>query len=258
MVSTVSTKTAGIYKISCSANSKFYIGSSINIETRFKQHKSKLKKNCHSNKHLQSAWNKYGEVSFTFEILEIIQENNIEIVRNLEQKMLDSYLSEDWGKLFNIAITVDMTITSDETKANMLKDWENPERKQKMANRVRKSGSGIYPWKNNKYKAQISSGGTTTYLGVFDTYEQALFSRLKAEEYYWGKEYKEMRDDPNYKKKKLKKSGAGIRLEKSGRYSAYIDIKEKQKRLGTFTTKEEALAARLEAEKLYWGESDAN
>jgi hypothetical protein len=67
-----------------------------------------------------------------------------------------------------------------------------------------------------------------------------------------------MRDDPNYKKKKLKKSGAGIRLEKSGRYSAYIDIKEKQIRLGTFDTHDEALIARLEAEKLYWGESDAN
>ena len=251
-------KIAGIYKISCTANSKFYIGSSINITTRFKQHKSKLDKNCHANQHLQNAWNNYGEDSFTFEILEIMQENSVEIVRSLEQKMLDSYLTEDWNKLFNIAVTVDMTVTSDETKANMLKNWENPERKHKMSNRVRKSGSGIYPWKNNKYKAQISGGGTTTYLGVFDTYEQALSSRLKAEEYYWGEEYKEMCADPNYKKKKLRKSGTGVRLEKSGRYSAYIDLKGKQKRLGRFDNYEQALAARLNAEKLYWGESNGN
>jgi len=36
-------------------------------------HKYKLRKNIHDNPHLQSAWNKYGENNFKFEIIEIIK-----------------------------------------------------------------------------------------------------------------------------------------------------------------------------------------
>lgn len=60
----------GIYSIINNANNKCYIGQSFNIALRFSQHKSKLKKNKHANKHLQNAWNKYGENCFKFEIIE--------------------------------------------------------------------------------------------------------------------------------------------------------------------------------------------
>ena len=63
-------KKIGIYKITNLKNGKIYIGQSINILERFTQHKSDLKGNRHSNKHLQSAYNLYGLETFKFEILE--------------------------------------------------------------------------------------------------------------------------------------------------------------------------------------------
>jgi group I intron endonuclease len=60
---------SGIYKILNKINGKFYIGSSINIKTRWSKHKSLLRNNKHDNEHLQNAWNIYGEDNFEFIIL---------------------------------------------------------------------------------------------------------------------------------------------------------------------------------------------
>lgn len=59
----------GIYKITNLINKKIYIGSSCYIKRRWSEHKSDLNNNSHCNKHLQRAWNKYGEESFSFEII---------------------------------------------------------------------------------------------------------------------------------------------------------------------------------------------
>lgn len=91
-------KISGIYKITNNINQKFYIGSSEDIEKRWYHHKNCLNKGIHINKHLQLAWNKYGENNFSFEIIEKCEpQNTLEI----EQKYLDMY----WkcGKLYNIA-----------------------------------------------------------------------------------------------------------------------------------------------------------
>lgn len=61
---------SGIYKITCLSNGKFYIGSSKNIYYRNKRHLSELRKNKHKNPKLSNAFNKYGEDSFTTEIVE--------------------------------------------------------------------------------------------------------------------------------------------------------------------------------------------
>ena len=59
-----------IYKITNKVNGKTYIGSTKNVNARWVKHKALLRHNRHSNLHLQAAWNKYGEGSFTFEIIE--------------------------------------------------------------------------------------------------------------------------------------------------------------------------------------------
>lgn len=58
-----------IYKIENKINHKKYIGITENPRQREKSHFSKLKNNSHCNKHLQNAWNKYGEKNFYFEII---------------------------------------------------------------------------------------------------------------------------------------------------------------------------------------------
>ena len=63
-------KILGVYTITNSINNKIYVGKSNNCYNRFSKHKSALNKNTHPNNHLQSAWNKYGEDNFKFEILE--------------------------------------------------------------------------------------------------------------------------------------------------------------------------------------------
>ncbi len=63
---------SGIYKITCTANKRIYIGSAVNLRKRKNDHFSYLRQNTHGNPHMQNAWNKYGEQAFTFEILELV------------------------------------------------------------------------------------------------------------------------------------------------------------------------------------------
>jgi group I intron endonuclease len=62
----------GIYKITNSGNDHFYIGSSVNLTRRKSRHFSELRNNRHNNRHLQAAWNKYGEAAFTFAVVELV------------------------------------------------------------------------------------------------------------------------------------------------------------------------------------------
>jgi group I intron endonuclease len=77
---------SGIYSITNIIDGKSYIGSAKNIKERLKTHKSKLKLGNHINPHLQYAWNKYGEDSFKFEIME---EAPINELLKAEQVYLD-------------------------------------------------------------------------------------------------------------------------------------------------------------------------
>lgn len=61
----------GVYKIINIVNNKFYIGStSESFIKRWSHHINALRRNTHKNIHLQNAFNKYGEKSFKFEIIE--------------------------------------------------------------------------------------------------------------------------------------------------------------------------------------------
>ena len=59
-----------IYKIVNLVNDKFYVGSTTNKKVRFRQHRKLLRGNRHHCKHLQAAWNKYGESKFDFVVVE--------------------------------------------------------------------------------------------------------------------------------------------------------------------------------------------
>lgn len=60
----------GIYYIKNKTNGKMYIGKSIDIQKRWKSHKTQLKNGNHVNPHLQSSWDKYGDNAFEFSIIE--------------------------------------------------------------------------------------------------------------------------------------------------------------------------------------------
>ena len=90
----------GIYQITNKVNGKIYIGSCFNnsFKRRWGKHLERLRKNKHNNKHLQSAYNLYGEDSFIFTICEYSLGDKEE-VHKLEQKYLDSQI--EWGHDYN-------------------------------------------------------------------------------------------------------------------------------------------------------------
>ena len=91
--------TSGIYRIYCKSEDKSYIGKSINIEERWKNHLNELKKGKHINKKLQKVFNKYGKDDFEFSILK-------EVDDYYEITYYESYYAEKFNafnKGYNIA-----------------------------------------------------------------------------------------------------------------------------------------------------------
>lgn len=93
----------GIYKIECSENSNVYVGSSVNIEKRWSRHKDDLKHNKHHCLYLQRAWNKYGELCFTFSV--VCSVLNKEDLIPIEQHFIDEETC-----LFNSLLTANSSL----------------------------------------------------------------------------------------------------------------------------------------------------
>lgn len=89
----------GVYGIFCKANGRWYIGSSVRIKIRWRQHRNALVKNCHHSSKLQNAWNKYGEDVFQFSVLQTVKMS--ECLKTCEQAWIDKLNSYDDG--FNSA-----------------------------------------------------------------------------------------------------------------------------------------------------------
>ena len=80
-----------IYRIRNVTNQKFYVGSTVNTQERFRTHRKKLRTNKHHCAHLQAAWNKYGEDCFKFEIIQVVIGQDLQAVE-------DEWLTEYVGK----------------------------------------------------------------------------------------------------------------------------------------------------------------
>jgi hypothetical protein len=94
---------SGVYQIMCNSTGKKYIGSSVDIHERLEHHRASLRKDKHTNPHLQSAWNKHGEENFEFSVLQLTEIDNL---LSAEQYWLDktqSYKRENGFNIFNLA-----------------------------------------------------------------------------------------------------------------------------------------------------------
>ena len=93
---------SGIYEIVNTVNGKRYIGSAKNFKTRWSRHLSALRLQKHHSRHLQSAWNKYGEAAFKFLPMLVCQHS---MLLFYEQQLLDKMKPE-----YNIAPTAGNTM----------------------------------------------------------------------------------------------------------------------------------------------------
>ncbi|MBE2919373.1 helix-turn-helix domain-containing protein [Anoxybacillus flavithermus] len=111
---------SGIYKITNIKTGKIYIGSAVDLRRRFYAHLKSLRRNAHDNKYLQNAWNKYGEDSFSFDVIEIVEDK--EKLLEVEQKWIDQTLCYKRDKGYNISPTAGSTLGLKHTKEQRLKN----------------------------------------------------------------------------------------------------------------------------------------
>jgi len=74
---------AGVYCITCTAEGpsfgKFYVGSTVNLARRERDHRYQLNRGKHYARHLQRAWNKYGSQAFEWSVLEYVPTEGLTI-----------------------------------------------------------------------------------------------------------------------------------------------------------------------------------
>ena len=129
--------TCGVYQIVNTVNGKRYVGSSVNIEARWKHHIWRLNRGSHHSPYLQNSWNKYGEHCFTFAILSENEEDNIHAAEQIEIDIKSEYnVAPLAGSSRGHKWTEEQKAAHSESK---LKFYECPKAREKMSIAVRKS-----------------------------------------------------------------------------------------------------------------------
>ena len=137
-------KIFGIYQIKNLVNGKIYIGSSVNIARRWREHKTELRKDRHGNIYLQRSWNKYGEEEFEFSVLLLLNKKDNLIIK--EQEYLDTLCPE-----YNLAY---------KAGASMKGKRHTNETKKKMSNSSKGDKNGFFGKRHTKESIKkISKAG---------------------------------------------------------------------------------------------------
>ena len=140
----------GIYGIFNIANGKVYIGSTgstIGFNERWTDHKRDLKNNNHCNTHLQASWNKYGEKSFEFRIIEECFSNLV--LTTIEDAWIKQYRSLNPKHGYNL-ISANRHFFSIETKKRMSEAKKGIKQTEKTKRKISNSMIGINTWNKNR------------------------------------------------------------------------------------------------------------
>ena len=152
-------KQSGIYKIENVIDGKCYVGSAINIKSRWAQHKRHLSRSQHHSIKLQRAWDKYGSHAFEFSILETCEPEK-EILLNREQHWIDRLDSAARG--YNISPTAGSCqgiVLSEGTKEKIASSLRGVPKTKEHNQAVSKSHIGIVPSEESRQKMRDSHTG---------------------------------------------------------------------------------------------------
>jgi len=135
----------GIYEIICVKNGwTTYVGQSGDIEKRWRYHRSVLRGGYHYNAHLQRAWDKYGEESFLFEVVEYC---SLEALAEREQFWLDGI--RQLVPVFNVGKCADCPVRG---------QHHTPEAKAKISAALMGNTHGLGKHHTPETKAKIGAG----------------------------------------------------------------------------------------------------
>lgn len=140
---------SGIYCIQNIVNNKVYIGKSINIYRRIKNHIGSLNMNFrkHENEYLINSWNKYGRKNFKYFVLEYLEINE-KLLEERELYWIKQYDSLNRLKGYNLRTDINSKcIVSERTRKkcserNILR-FSKQEERDKTSVRIKEF------WKNN-------------------------------------------------------------------------------------------------------------
>lgn len=153
---------SGIYQIYNPINEKRYIGSSINIARRLKEHRRNLIAQRHHNQHLQNAWNKYGDL-LEFKPLEYCEPDQL---LELEQQYIDYYNSADRRFGYNIDAIANHASPgfhlSEETREKISKAQTGRKRTPEEIEKCRQAQIGVpKPKQSETMKRKYANGEAT-------------------------------------------------------------------------------------------------
>jgi len=104
-------KLCGVYMIECTANGMVYIGSSVHIYRRWRNHRSKLKSGTHENPYLQTDYNQFGADNFHYIILGYASKSELS---SLEQTFLDGAIGNCYNVHPNSETPLGRTLTAEQ------------------------------------------------------------------------------------------------------------------------------------------------
>ena len=132
----------GIYIIFNRISKLVYVGSSFDVKTRFYRHLLRLRKKSHENKHLQYAFNKYGEESFKFTCIKIFYNISDKELRLQEQTYIDKINPKRLYNLCPVAGSTKSKKHTQETKDKISASLEGKTHLQETKDKIKNSLKG--------------------------------------------------------------------------------------------------------------------
>lgn len=137
---------SGIYKLVNKINGKLYIGSTKEFKSNWAQQVRSLRNGKHANRQIQADFNKCGETSFVFEIIEIVEDTE-EVRFAKEIECIKEFFDHE-ANCYNVDLQPNL-ITDDDEGIQKKNEWSGKTANQKIASdkqisrpRLRRSRAG--------------------------------------------------------------------------------------------------------------------
>lgn len=168
---------SGVYLVTCATNGARYVGSSKRILVRWADHKRALRRDKHTCRYLQHCWNKHGEASFQWEVLE---KCGTDVMRVREQHYIDTIKPE-----LNVMRTVDTWTPSEAMKQKVVASTRaRAERRTHCPNGHEYTPENTYRSKPGDKRCRACANDRSRLVFASETPEQREARRVRMRAYY--------------------------------------------------------------------------